>query len=227
MTQQWLGPVVAGCLAIAGCGESDQSVPDASADTAAPSPATATAPAESAPAPTIPRGLDKFDLETFKVVYRHDGSETGTSTLWVEDYGERAAMDVDIVTKLGNFEQRRRQHNYWDGERVYMHDLEADSRFDTVMRPKDMEPAAFAVTSSDDLVRVGYERIGDLTIAGQTCEHWRNDSINYEACRWKRIELMSKNAALAEATGGLTLQKEAVELVEGEGIPEEFKSLAD
>lgn len=167
--------------------------------------------------------LDQFGIDTIKVVFSHFGSEEGTRTMWIENYGERVAIQRDYVTRFGSFEEPTRNIAYWDGERIYMHNLVNDQRSDMGLRQRDMEPASVTITSPTDLVNVGYERVGEMTIAGRTCEHWRNANLNYETCFWNRIELLSLNGYLEE--GGFTLKHEAVEIVEGENIPEEIRAL--
>ena len=166
---------------------------------------------------------DQFVVAMVKVVFQHFGSEEGQSTLWIENFGERVAVETDLVTRFGSFEEPNRRQAYWDGDRLYSRDLTNDELFDIGIRQKNMEPAAVTVISPADLESVGYERLGEMMITGQSCEHWRNPTIRYESCFWNRIELLSINGLLED--GGFSLKFEAVEIVEGEGIPDEIRAL--
>lgn len=213
-------------LLTTGCGDSSQNATTKAAKASGSEPAQTTGESRFRPSPATRRAPDEYNVESFKVVYEYDGTESGTMTLWVEDYGNRVAMETDLVTKMGRMQQPRRQRAYWDGDRMYLQDLTNDSVWESGLRMKDMEPSAFAITSDQDLERVGYERIGDQTIAGKTCEFWRNEGLNFEACRWNRVDLMSDNRAISDKTDGVRFAKKAVEFVEGEIIPADFKSLA-
>jgi hypothetical protein len=92
------------------------------------------------------------------------------------------------------------------------------------LRTKSSEPTSFATTPAKDLTTVGYERIGDKVIVGKTCEHWKNGQFNFEGCRWSNIELEFLNGA---GTARILQRTVATELVEGEGIPDRIKALAE
>ena len=162
---------------------------------------------------------DQFGVEQFKIVYDLEGQETGTRTMWVEEYGAR----VGIEDQLSVYSERRHQLYYWDGDRSYMKELPDGEVSSSGLRMKVSEPTSFATTPAGSLEQVGYTRLGEKTIAGHTCEHWKNDQFNYEGCRWKNIELEFMNGA---GTERIIQQTVATEFVEGEGIPDRITALA-
>jgi hypothetical protein len=162
---------------------------------------------------------DRFGVETFRVVFELEGQETGRRTMWVEDHGSR----VGIEEELTGYGGPQRKLYYWDGARSHMQDLPDGEVYTTTIRTKVSEPTAFATTSAADLERVGYERLGEKTVAGKTCEHWKNARFNYEGCRWNGIELEFLNGA---GTDKILQRTVAVEFVEGEGIPDRVKAIA-
>jgi hypothetical protein len=79
-----------------------------------------------------------------------------------------------------------------------------------------------ASRASRDGCLVAPARLGDRTLLGRTCEHWKHDGLNYDGCRWNNIELEFLNGA---GTSRIVQRTVAVELVEGEGIPDRFKAI--
>jgi hypothetical protein len=161
---------------------------------------------------------DQYGLERFKVVYALEGQETGTRTMWVEDHGGRVAIEEDLTI----YGEARHQLSLWDGERMHLKSLPDGEVYSTRIRTKVSEPTSFATTAAQDLERVGYRRLGEKTIAGRACQHWKQDQLNFEGCRWERIELEFLNGA---GTGRIIQRTTATEVVEGEGIPARFTAL--
>jgi hypothetical protein len=164
--------------------------------------------------------VDQFGVEQFKVVYALDGQETGTRTMWVEGYGTRVGIEEDLTV----FGQAKRSVYYWDGNLSHMKDLPDGEVSAIEIRTKVSEPTAFAITPASDLEVVGYARVGEKNVAGLTCEHWKNDQLNYEGCRWNSIELEFLNGA---GTPTIVQRVTATEFVDGEGIPDRIRALAE
>jgi len=167
----------------------------------------------------VPRA-DQFGVERFKLVYDLEGQETGTRTMWVEEYGARVGMEDDLAI----YNQQQHRLYYWDGERGYMKDLPDGQSSSSPLRMKSSEPTSFATAPESGLTTVGYERIGDKDVAGKTCQHWKNAQFSFEGCRWKNIELEFLNGA---GTQRIIQRSTATEYVEGEGIPDRIKALAE
>ena len=163
---------------------------------------------------------DQFGLEQFKIVFELEGQETGTRTLWIEDHGARVGMESDVMV----YTEAQHQLYYWDGEQSYMQSLPDGEVTTAPLRVKASEPTSFATTSETNLTTVGYQKIGEKTVLGYTCEHWQNLSLNFEGCRWNHLELEFLNGA---GTQNVVQRTTATELVEGEGIPERIRELAN
>lgn len=161
---------------------------------------------------------DQFGVKRFKIVYDLEGQTDGRRTMWVENYGERVGLEYDAAT----YGEADKSQMYWNGERMFLKRKAEDAPMRTI-RVKDSEPTSFAVTKAADLERVGYERLGEKTVAGVTCEHWKNETLNYEGCRWNNIELEFLNGA---GTDRIIQRVTAVAFVEGEGMPDRLKALA-
>ena len=224
--------MVASAAMIAGCGGEKNTEATAPAD-AAPEAAGVTAEktdANAAPAadpvkqvieetvaPFIPEA-DQFGLQSFKIVYRMEGQQTGTRIMYVEDYGKRVALEEDLTA----FNMTEDKITYWDGETVHL--KINDGAVSAIrIRPITTEPSSFATTSAANLELVGYKRLGEKTILGKPCEHWRSEPLNFEGCRWNNIDLENQNGA---GTDKVLQSIVAIEFVEGEGIPDHIKAIA-
>lgn len=162
---------------------------------------------------------DEFGVKTFKIVYELEGQQTGTKTLWVEDYGARVGVEQDAVA----YRMQDYRRAYWDGEKVHLQN-EPDGEISSIgIRPIDTEPSSFARTPPAQLEMVGYARVGEKTIAGQTCEHWTNDALNYDGCHWNKIEL---EFTISDGSGKTVQRTTAVSFEEGVGVPSEIKAMA-
>ncbi|MFQ5677040.1 MAG: hypothetical protein ACE5G1_14185, partial [bacterium] len=95
--------------------------------------------------------------------------------------------------------------------------------YTTPIRTKVSEPTSFATLPGSALEQAKYERVGEKTIVGKRCEHWKNDQFNFEGCRWKNIEFEFLNGA---GTKEILQRSVASEFVEGEGIPDRITALA-
>jgi len=219
--------IAAGALALSACGQSDQTAaPEAEAgpdhseqsqDQAASNQDVQDA-VETIAEAFVPEA-GEFGVERFKIVYELEGQETGTRTMWVEAHGERVAVE-ETVSMFGMQETKVQ---YWDGERSHMKNRPDAAVSAMRLRTKLTEPTSFATTPAVDLERVGYQRAGDKTIAGVTCEHWINENLNYDGCRADHIEFEFVNGA---GTDRIIQRVTATEYVEGEGIPDRLKALA-
>lgn len=201
-------------LFVSGCGDGGQT--DDSPRTTDADDAVETA--ERAAEAFVPEA-DQFGVGQFKIVYDLEGQETGTRTMWVEDYGAHVGLE-DSLTVYGESQHKL---YYWDGDRSHLKDLPDGQVFSTGIRTKASEPTSFATTPARTLELIGYERVGEKTILGRTCEHWKNDQLNYEGCRWNNIELEFLNGA---GTERIIQRSTASEFVEGERIPDRIRALA-
>ncbi len=127
-----------------------------------------------------------FSVKCVKVVYTiKSGMETGTQTLYIDDYGAIAVIDFDTKSKLGP----KRQTMIWDGKQTTMVNHENKTVSTSPFRVKATEPPSIA--DIDDATRksIGYTKEADETIAGKTCEVWFNEKQNFKYCLWNKISL--------------------------------------
>ena len=157
----------------------------------------------------------QFGVKQFKLVSNLEGGPVGTRTLWVEDYGNRVGLLREAT--FGNFDDY--YVGYWDGEKMHFRNAPDAPVQHMAIRLITTEPSSFATTEATQLEAIGYERIGDKVIAGQTCEHWKQTQQDWEGCRLNHIEFAWRIGESQNTT--------ATEYVEGESIPAEIKDLAN
>lgn len=149
-----------------------------------------------------------FDIKAAKIVYNYtDGQETGTETLYFDDYGAVAVMVVDRKSKYSVVNQT----TIWKDKKSTIINHENKTVAKLSFRPKATEPPAIADTDEKTRKNIGYEKLADETIAGKTCEVWFNAKQNFKYCLWNKV-------ALKEALG-TSIVREASTVEEIAEIP--------
>lgn len=178
-----------------GCGQNDNSAKEKMNDKPA-SETTTGKKKEDIPANAM------FGIKAAKIVYNYtDGQETGTETLYFDDYGAVAVMVVDRKSKYSTVNQV----TIWKDKKSTIINHDNKSVAKSSFRPKATEPPAIADTDEKTRKNIGYEKLADETIAGKICEVWFNAKQNFKYCLWKKIALKEalgtsivREASLAE-----------------------------
>ena len=217
MDKSLIAPSAALVFALSACGGGNDATPEQTASDAPTTPDTAKKAVEAYADNFIPEA-NQFGVRAFKIVYEMEGQQTGKRTIYVEDYGARVGLEEETVT----FNIEEYKLTYWDGAKSHLKTNNGPVS-SIGIRPVTTEPSSFATTPAADLKLVGYERMGEKTVAGKTCEVWKNANLNYEGCRWNNIELEFANGA---GTDKVLQRVTAVEFIEGQGVPAKLKALA-
>jgi len=153
-------------------------------------------------------GKHIFDIKAAKIVFNYTGGpETGTETLYFDDYGEVAVIAIDKKTKFG----RTNQTIIWKDKNSNIIDHEKKIVSKSAFRPKATEPPSIADVSTDTRKSIGYEKMADETIAGKPCEVWFNAKQNIKYWLWNKIDLKLANQGV--------YTKEATSVEEISAIP--------
>ena len=209
---------VIGCVVLVACGGGDKKDKDTDSkvDTTPRIETRVDEKVEETVAAFVP-DAKQFALESFKIVYALEGQTTGTRTMYVEAHGDRVAIVDDVVV----YNKDDDRLTYWDGDNVYLQTLPDGKVSKAAIRPITTEPSSFAITSASDLQGIGYVLQGDKTVAGVECEHWVNTSLNYNACRWNRIDF-----EMIVGEPERPVQKtRAIDFEAGVGIPDDVKAV--
>jgi hypothetical protein len=137
----------------------------------------------------IQSGILEFDVQ---------GVRQGTETLSFDDWGMREARYSKMQGTVGETVQDFEQLTVMAGEWITGMDLkrkEGIKSINTVyvalkqgVPPESLQ--SMVVLGPEMMQRLGGQKIGSETIAGQTCELWSVPSFNSKSCIWKGIVLM-------------------------------------
>jgi hypothetical protein len=164
-------------------------------------------------------GKSMFGIKAAKIVYDYtDGQETGTETLYFDDYGAVAVMVVNRKSKYSTVNLV----NIWKDKKSTIINHESKTVAKSSFRPKATEPPALADTDEQTRKNIGYEKLADETIAGKPCEVWFNAKQDFKYCLWNKIALKEAlgTSIVREATVAEEISEIPVALFE---IPKEYK----
>lgn len=159
---------------------------------------------------------DRYKQYTIKsgiIEYKHEGSVTGTETVYFDDHGYKVASYINTV-------RSGEKNKGWIitlGENQYLFDPEESSEGMKMKNPviqyfincEDIKKC-----SEEMLVKMGYKKEGTKMFLGKNCDVWK--SKNGEILVYKGIMLRNQMSMM----GYKTLQ-EAVSFKEGVTIPPE------
>jgi hypothetical protein len=195
-----------------GCGQNDNSSKEKMSDKPAAETTTGKK-TEGIPANAM------FGIKAAKIVYNYtDGQETGTETLYFDDYGAVAVMVVDRKSKYSTVKQTV----IWKDRKSTIINHENKTVVKSSFRPKATEPPAIADTDEQTRKNIGYEKLADETIAGKTCEVWFNAKQNFKYCLWNKIALKEAlgKSIMREATLAEEISEIPASMME---IPKDYK----
>lgn len=136
------------------------------------------------------QGKKIFDIKTAKVSFNCTGGpETGTETLYIDDYGNTAVLVEDKKTQFGP----KRITWIWKDNRLTIVNHETKKVDKSPMRPKATEPPGIADMDDIGKKRIGYEKMADENIAGKNCAVWFNAKYNIKYWLWNKLDLKTAN----------------------------------
>jgi hypothetical protein len=169
------------------------------------------------PPPPLPGPQEGFEVGTVRLAYRLEGPQRGTSTVWFEENGFRAAARDEYT----DFSGQVNQQVYWDGSRAHFR-VNNGAPGHSAFIPNRFQPSTIATEDPAMIARLGYLQTEMRTVAGQPCQVWRNDAARIELCVWKGVNLQE-----FIESGDAQVRKIATAVVENEPIPDELRALAE
>lgn len=131
-----------------------------------------------------------FGIKAAKIIFNYTGGpETGTETLYWDEYGSVAVLEVDKKNSFGTI----RQTIIWSDKKSTIIDHEKKTVATSSFRPKATEPPSIADTDENTRKNIGYEKLADETVAGKNCEVWFNAKQNIKYWLWNKIDLKLEN----------------------------------
>ncbi|MBN2612369.1 MAG: hypothetical protein JXB00_12490 [Bacteroidales bacterium] len=155
----------------------------------------------------------QYALKSGIIEYKHSGAETGTETVYFDDYGYKVATYRNTVRDG----EKQKGWGITLGENQYLFDPEESSEGWKMKNPlisyfKDCED--IDTCNENMLAKLGYKKEGTRTFLNKTCDVWKGK--NGEMLVYKGIMLRNQMSVM----GYKTLQ-EAVSFKEGVAIPAE------
>jgi hypothetical protein len=160
-----------------------------------------------------------FDIKAAKIVFNYsDGNETGTETLYFDDYGNRAVLVIDKTSRYG----KNNQIQIWKDKKTTIIDHEKKTVATTGFRPKATEPPSLADADEQTRKNIGYEKLADESVAGKNCEVWFNANQDFKYCLWNKIALKEVlgTSINREATGVEEISEIPASVME---VPKDYK----
>jgi hypothetical protein len=169
----------------------------------------------------------RYNIESGIVEYTLSGMQSGTSTLYFDQYGMREASYEETTMEMMGMSQETETVNYLDGVWQYTWDKKTNSgtKIKNTMLASLVDNAEEA-----DLVEVGYEmleamggvKIGEESVLDKPCEIWEVSQMGTKIWVWEGITMKSQTSMM-----GFTINRVATSLQAGAAIPEEMVAIPD
>lgn len=182
-------------LCVAACGESEQTKSsESTSEVVEEAAATADTPApydaETVNANNIPK---KYLVQSGMIEYQLSGVQTGTRTLFWDDWGFRQAIYEDSKTEVMGLSQSSKSKSINVADKSYSIDLTTNTGIETP-NPADKILESISDEEAEEVTNrmmksLGGEKIGTDTIAGKTCDVWTVAIGETETCVWQNIPL--------------------------------------
>ncbi|HLG41007.1 MAG TPA: hypothetical protein VI461_15105 [Chitinophagaceae bacterium] len=160
-----------------------------------------------------------FDIKAAKIVFNYTGGpETGTETLYFDDYGNTAVLVVNKKNAFGPVNQTIT----WKDKKGQIIDHTKKTVSKSFFRAKATEPPGIADIDDKTKNNIGYEKLADATIAGKACHVWFNKKLNIKYFLWNKLDLKLENQGVytKEATSAEVITEIPASLME---IPKDYK----
>lgn len=140
---------------------------------------------------TIGQDFKRYQFKSGKVVYKMSGIQTGTETLYFDDYGRKEVHFNESVIDMMGVKQKSNTQTIMDGKFIYTIDKEKNTA-------QKMENPLYSMFSDeDDLQKVGEDimkkmggkKVGTETINGKECEIWEVQKMGGKIWVWKSISI--------------------------------------
>ncbi|MCK5455570.1 MAG: hypothetical protein KAI45_00495 [Melioribacteraceae bacterium] len=121
---------------------------------------------------TIGQDFKRYQFKSGKVVYKMSGIQTGTETLYFDDYGRKEVHFNKSVIDMMGVKQKSNTQTIMEGKYIYTIDLEKNTG------QKMENPLYEMFSDEDDLQKVGEDimkkmggkKVGTETLNGKECE---------------------------------------------------------
>jgi len=171
--------------------------------------------------------LRRYGVESGMVKYELSGSQTGTKTIYWDNWGMREATYKESSITAAGVTIDSNEVSVMDGEWIYNFDPE--EKTGTKITNSLLQSIA-SNTGNDDLGEVGLQileatgakKTGTENVAGKTCDVYTVASLGTETCVWNAVTLKT-NSELA----GISISEVATEVSTGSVPADVFEIPSD
>lgn len=161
----------------------------------------------------------RYKIKSAMVEYALSGSQTGTETLYFDDWGKREARYTQTQISMMGFTQKTNRLGLLEGD--WMTNIDLDKKTGTKMKNPMMDAASarynkdLAAAGEDMLKKMGGKKIGTETIAGKLCDVWEVADLGSKTWVWKGVPLKTQARMM-----GMEITTVATKVQEG-GVPQD------
>lgn len=140
---------------------------------------------------TIGQDFKRYQFKSGKVVYKMSGIQTGTETLYFDDYGRKEVHFNKSVIDMMGVKQKSNTQTIMEGKYIYTIDLEKNTG------QKMENPLYEMFSDEDDLQKVGEDimkkmggkKVGTETLNGKECEIWEVQKMGGKIWVWNSLAI--------------------------------------
>ena len=186
-------------LIVTACGESEQTESSESANRVIEDNSEGTSNVGDAPTPYNSKAVDtnnipkKYLVRSGMIEYQLSGVQTGTRTLYWDDWGFRQAIYEDSKTEVMGLSQSSKSKSINVAEKSYSIDLTTNTGIE-MPNPADKILESISDEDAEEITdrmmrSLDGKKIGTDTVAGKMCDVWTVAIGETETCVWQNIPL--------------------------------------
>lgn len=163
-----------------------------------------------------------YGQEEFTIVMAHSGSQTGTTTTHVRDWGRSRAEVNETTLSVAGMKQKTANRVIHEGARATTVDAGTNAGTAMVNPLYDQVVASMRGKTGVEfgkeiMTRMGGRPTGEKgTFAGQACDYWEVASLGSRSC----VTPWGATLHLKSAFGGVAMEQTATEVRLGDGGPD-------
>jgi len=155
---------------------------------------------------TVGQDFKRYQFKSGKVVYNMTGMQTGTETLYFDDYGRKEVHFNESTIKMMGIEQKSNTQTILEGKFIYTINKDNNTA-------QKMENPLYEMFSDEDDVKkigedimkkMGGKKVGTETLNGKECEVWEVPKMGGKIWVWNSISIKTEVNMM-----GMTITQEA------------------
>lgn len=188
---------------------------------------TTSSPASSQPANETSGYPKRYLVESGIVEYEMSGMQKGTETVYFDRWGWREAKYTNSELSIAGISRKENKLTIMEGEWIYNIDLASrtGSKIKNPMLQQFIEAAkgrSLTEVGEEMMRRMGGEKSGSDTVAGQPCDVWVVKQMGSRSCVWNGVTLRTE-----VTMGGMQMTSGATRFQANAAIPADKFAIPD